>query len=124
MLHVIGLPFNPFQENTWLLHNGDQALVIDPGCWNREEEHVLEEELTRNKLRLVRCLLTHAHIDHVLGLAWVHRRFRLAPEPALTFPCSMRHPCKGRCTASLAKPLLLPRLSCRKGTLSRWDGMN
>ncbi len=80
MLHVIGLPFNPFQENTWLLHNGDEAIVIDPGCWNREEEHVLEEELTRNKLRLVRCLLTHAHIDHVLGLAWVHRRFGLAPE--------------------------------------------
>jgi len=80
MLHVIGLPFNPFQENTWLLHNGKEAIVIDPGCWNRAEEHALEEKLTRNNLRLVRCLLTHAHIDHVLGLAWVHRRFGLAPE--------------------------------------------
>ncbi len=80
MLHVACHTFNPFQENTHVVHDGSQAILIDPGCWNTEEERHLENWLTENALTPVRLVLTHAHIDHVFGCAWAHRRFGLLPE--------------------------------------------
>lgn len=80
MLHCVPFVVNPFQENTWLLHDGRGALLVDPGCWNTAEEHRLEAYVTQHGLRVVRCLNTHGHIDHVMGNAWAHRRFGLLPE--------------------------------------------
>ncbi|HQW87305.1 MAG TPA: MBL fold metallo-hydrolase [Flavobacteriales bacterium] len=80
MLRCVPFICNPFQENTWLLHDGREALLVDPGCWNTAEEHRLEAYVTQHGLRVVRCLNTHGHIDHVLGNAWAHRRFGLLPE--------------------------------------------
>ena len=80
MLRVASFTFNPFQENTFVVHDGREAIVIDPGCWNGEEEHELEEYLTGNALTPVRLVLTHSHIDHVLGCAWMHKRYQLRPE--------------------------------------------
>ncbi len=79
MSHVAGITFNPFQENTWIIHDGQEAILIDPGCWNSKEEHALEALLQDNGLKPVRLVLTHAHIDHVLGNAWVEKRFGLRP---------------------------------------------
>lgn len=80
MLHIAKFTFNPFQENTYVLHDGKQAILVDPGCWNAAEEHELEAYLTDNALTPVRLVLTHAHIDHILGNAWVHKRYGLLPE--------------------------------------------
>lgn len=79
MPNASSLTFNPFQENTWIVHHGGEAILVDPGCWNRSEEHALEEFLQRNAITPVRLVLTHAHIDHILGNAWVHKRFGLRP---------------------------------------------
>lgn len=79
MLSVAKFTFNPFQENTYVVHNGSQAILIDPGCWNASEEHELEQYLADNALTPVQLVLTHAHIDHVMGCAWAHHRFGLAP---------------------------------------------
>ncbi len=80
MLHVAKFTFNPFQENTYVVHDGSDALVIDPGCWNSTEQQELEDYLKDNGLNLRRLVLTHAHIDHILGCAWIHDRFGLLPE--------------------------------------------
>jgi len=80
MLRVAKFTFNPFQENTYVVHDGKQAILIDPGCWNTAEEMELETYLGENALELVRLILTHAHIDHILGCAWTHKRFGLLPE--------------------------------------------
>jgi hydroxyacylglutathione hydrolase len=79
MLSVAKFTFNPFQENTYVVHNGSQAILIDPGCWNSSEEHELEQYIDVNGLTLERLVLTHAHLDHVFGNAWVHKRFGLPP---------------------------------------------
>lgn len=61
--------FNPFQENTYVLFNDDQkAIIIDPGCSNSDEENHLSRFIINNSLKVVEVWLTHAHIDHVLGL--------------------------------------------------------
>lgn len=79
-MRITPFTFNPFQENTWVLDNGREALVVDPGCSDADEQRELESWLADNRLTPVRLLLTHAHLDHVLGCAWMHRRYSLLPE--------------------------------------------
>ncbi len=79
MLNIVPFTFNPFQENTYVVHNGREAVLVDPGCWNGSEEHELETYLEGNGLTPVRLVLTHAHLDHVFGCAWVEQRYGLRP---------------------------------------------
>lgn len=79
-MHIQKFTFNPFQENTYVLHAGGEGILIDPGCSDQTEQRELEQWLEANQVRPVRLLLTHAHIDHVLGCAWLHRRYGLLPE--------------------------------------------
>lgn len=80
MLNVVRFTFNPFQENTYVIHDGTEAIVVDPGCWNTSEEQELERFFSTNGLMPIRLVLTHAHIDHILGCAWIHKRYNLSPE--------------------------------------------
>lgn len=79
-MHVQKFTFNPFQENTYVLHAAGEGIVIDPGCCDKNEQRELEGWLEVNGVNLVRVLLTHAHIDHVMGCAWVEERYGLRPE--------------------------------------------
>ncbi|MEX0691961.1 MAG: MBL fold metallo-hydrolase [Gemmatimonadales bacterium] len=58
-----------FQENCWLLMDRERrkAVLVDPG----EDADLLLEELRRERLTLTAIWLTHAHIDHVLGVPGV-----------------------------------------------------
>jgi glyoxylase-like metal-dependent hydrolase (beta-lactamase superfamily II) len=69
-LELVTLPNGQFQENCYLL--GDrargEAVIVDPG----EEGERFLAELARRRWRLTAIWLTHAHIDHVLGVGEVH----------------------------------------------------
>lgn len=72
------LVVNPYQENTYLLcaSNGE-AWVIDPGMHTAQEYRVFERLLAEEGARLTGMYLTHAHIDHVLGVAWVAQKYKV-----------------------------------------------
>ncbi|WP_246075328.1 MBL fold metallo-hydrolase [Gracilimonas mengyeensis] len=55
-------------ENTYLLTKDGQHLLIDPGFSSATEYQEFEEKLTGE---LVGVVLTHAHVDHVMGLSRV-----------------------------------------------------
>ena len=58
------LPIPAFADNyIWMLHDGKQALVVDPG----QAEPVLHA-LAQHGLKLQGILVTHHHADHVGGL--------------------------------------------------------
>lgn len=80
-IHIKAFCFNPFYENTYLIYN-DTGLcwIVDPGCSNREEQETLSGFISQQKLRPVKLLLTHGHIDHILGCAYVFKQYGLAPE--------------------------------------------
>ena len=79
MLHR--LTFNPFQENTYILADSSgSAVVIDPGMSDVQENEIFDQFLRKHELSLVDCWLTHAHIDHVLGLAHVVEKYGLSPR--------------------------------------------
>ena len=63
--------FNPFQENTLVVHDGNECVIIDPGCYERHEQQELDQFIDDNKLTPVALLQTHSHIDHVLGCAFI-----------------------------------------------------
>ena len=68
--------FNPMAENTYLLYDeSKEAIIIDPGCYEKHEQEKLKEFIQKNKLKVNKLLNTHCHIDHVLGNAFVKREF-------------------------------------------------
>lgn len=76
MLHVKSFAFNPFSENTYVLYNDEkEAFLIDPGNMPEAETETLHHFITSNQLRIKNILLTHAHIDHIIGLQWAYDTF-------------------------------------------------
>ena len=70
--------FNGFQENTVVLYDAlKNCVIIDPGCYTREEQQALLGFISANDLKPVALLNTHAHIDHVLGNAFVQHTYNI-----------------------------------------------
>lgn len=65
----------PFMENTYLVSGRGQSLLIDPGFSNEKEFRRFHSALANQNSTLAGVLLTHAHIDHVLGLPAVLKAF-------------------------------------------------
>lgn len=52
-----------------------KGAIIDPGCYWPEERHALKDFIDKSNINIERILLTHGHIDHVLGAAWAQKQF-------------------------------------------------
>lgn len=57
-----------FLENTYLLSMKGNGIVIDPGFSNETEFQSFQKHLKEHQIELTNIVLTHAHVDHVLGL--------------------------------------------------------
>ena len=69
-LEVVSLPNGQFAENCYLVadRRTREAVIIDPG----EEPAMFLAELDTRTWSLGAIWLTHAHIDHILGVGAVH----------------------------------------------------
>lgn len=67
-MELYSFTVGPFAENTYLLANDGDALVIDPGFSNQSELNAVLQKMEEAAASLKAVLLTHAHVDHVLGL--------------------------------------------------------
>src|SRR5687768_181131 len=78
---VTGLTFNPFSENTYLLHDETkECVIVDPGCSTAAEKAKLKQFVEDNGLKVVKLLNTHCHIDHVLGNKFVADTYNVGLE--------------------------------------------
>lgn len=78
MLHVKSFAFNPFSENTYIVYNDEKdAFLIDPGNMPEAETKTLDQFIKTNELKIKNILLTHAHIDHIIGLQWAYDQFNV-----------------------------------------------
>lgn len=78
MANVIKLTFNPFQENTYLVHDDTkECIIFDPGCYYEHEREELARVVEQLQLKPVQLINTHCHIDHVFGNRFVHETYNL-----------------------------------------------
>ncbi|MDZ4664384.1 MAG: MBL fold metallo-hydrolase [Bacteroidota bacterium] len=81
MLKLKSFEVNPFQQNTYLIWDSNNiAAIIDPGNSNNQENQMIKKFISENNLKLERLLLTHAHIDHIMGNSFIFDEFGLLPE--------------------------------------------
>lgn len=72
-MNVSVFVLGPFQENTYLLSDATtrDAVFIDPG----DDGDALADVVRTHELTLAAIWLTHAHIDHIGGIAGLKRHF-------------------------------------------------
>lgn len=81
MLEIISLVLGPVGTNTYLLgdHQSQSAVVVDP-AWDGE---LILEEAKRHQWNIEQIWLTHAHFDHIGGIAGLVRGIRPTPKIAI-----------------------------------------
>lgn len=81
MTQVVALPANPFQENTYLVYDETgECIIFDPGCFTPDEQIAISAKIDELRLRPVRLINTHCHLDHVFGNRYVAVTYNLPLE--------------------------------------------
>jgi hydroxyacylglutathione hydrolase len=113
-LDVVAIPNWTFAQNCYLVHprGSSDAVIVDPG----EESELILAEVTRRGLRISAIWLTHAHIDHVMGLAAVKEATRapISLHPA-DRPLYDNAPAQGLWFGLRIAPLPVPEVELRHG---------
>jgi glyoxylase-like metal-dependent hydrolase (beta-lactamase superfamily II) len=70
--------FNDLRECTYILWDdtGD-CVIVDPGCYSESEKARLEKFISENSLKPVMLLNTHGHFDHIMGNAFVAKKWNV-----------------------------------------------
>lgn len=80
MLNIDILTFNLFEEKTYIVSQGNgYCVIVDPGCSNEAERQTLIKALTDKSLTPTAVLLTHGHLDHIYGAAFIQKTYRDIP---------------------------------------------
>jgi hydroxyacylglutathione hydrolase len=78
MIKIKRFAFNPFQVNTYILWDETrECVIIDAGMQGESEEDIITAFIRDNDLTPVQLLLTHAHIDHIIGNSFISDRYKL-----------------------------------------------
>ncbi len=76
MINVKSFTFNLFSTNTFVLSDEtQQCIIIDPGCSNPAEEEELFSFIKSKNLKPVAQIITHYHIDHILGIKFIKETY-------------------------------------------------
>ena len=79
---------NAFQENAYVVSDGAECIIIDPG-FTGSELPALYDYLAAEGLTPSAILLTHSHPDHTCGLQALVERYGIAvfqAKPSGAFP--------------------------------------
>lgn len=78
-MKVAKFVFNMFSVNTYVIWNENtlDALIIDPGMINADDEKTFSDFVSENKLNITGIINTHFHIDHTFGCDYVKSRYNV-----------------------------------------------
>ena len=75
-MKIACLPFNPIQENTYVVWDDTkECVVIDAGNCSPREDAALDDFIGRQGLKPVLAANTHGHFDHTLGVEHLKQRY-------------------------------------------------
>jgi len=81
MIGIAQFVFNSFMVNNYILYDETkECIVVDAACYDNSEKKELTGFIEKNRLKLVRNINTHCHIDHVLGNQLIADTFQVYPE--------------------------------------------
>ena len=81
MIQIKQFSFNAFQVNTLVLFDEtSECIIIDAACYEDFERKTLVDFIKQNKLKPVKLINTHCHIDHILGNNFVGEYFNIGLE--------------------------------------------
>ena len=104
MVHVKNFYFNDFRECCSVIWDETgECVIVDPGCGTEPEKASLYGFISGKGLKPVKILLTHAHFDHILGLADCAGKYRLWKTTGTSPKLS-----DSRCRRRISGPLTLP----------------
>ena len=70
MIHIEHFTFNAFQERALVVWDKDGfCAFVDPGFSSDTEKNTLTDFVAKKDLKPVCIMLTHAHLDHIFGVA-------------------------------------------------------
>jgi len=76
MIQCEAITYNAFQVNSYLVWNEEgDALLVDPAFYDSEESTQLEYLLKEKGLSLKGQLNTHCHVDHLLGVDYIRKKY-------------------------------------------------
>lgn len=81
-MEILRIPVGPLQANAYVLADDHDVVVVDPGA----EGERIAAEVHRRGWHLAEVWLTHAHFDHVGGLAAL---LRVAPVAVRMHPADL-----------------------------------
>lgn len=92
MMEVKSFTFNDYQENTYLVIKDGKCIIIDPGNYYDNENAEIKNFIEDNSLSPLFILITHVHIDHVLGIKYLSDEYSIdtyIPKSELDFHNNM-----------------------------------
>jgi hydroxyacylglutathione hydrolase len=110
--------FNPFEENTYVVSDETrECIIIDPGCYTDDEKAEIAKYIGDNKLKPVKILLTHAHIDHILGNNFLTGKYNIPIQMSIIETGLLQAaPEYGKMWGIAAEPSPEPQLFVDEGT--------
>jgi len=76
--------FNPIQENMYIIYDKTkECIIIDPGCYFHHEREELVDFISENKLKPIKLINTHCHLDHICGNKFVTETWGLKLEASI-----------------------------------------
>lgn len=81
MIHIQRFVCNDFQENCYVVSDETaEAVIVDCGAFYEEERSAIVKYIADNKLKPVRLIVTHGHVDHNFGNDTIYDHYGLKPE--------------------------------------------
>jgi glyoxylase-like metal-dependent hydrolase (beta-lactamase superfamily II) len=78
MIKIETFVYNPFSENTYLLYDGSgECIIIDAGCEAQVEKDEITAYIEEKGLKPVKLVNTHCHVDHILGVSFLAKKYDL-----------------------------------------------
>lgn len=79
-LTIVSFACNPFLTNSYVVYSEGEAIIVDASPVAPGEVDAMVSCIEDRGLEVVRALLTHAHVDHILGCDAIAERLGLTWE--------------------------------------------
>ena len=115
---------NAFQENCYVVSDGKECVIIDPGFGNDAELAALYDYLDAEGLAPTAILLTHSHWDHTLGMQAIKEHYGIplvSESPIFQLISTPGHTPDSVCYYNEAEHVLFTGDTLFAGSIGRTD---